>query len=197
MAHFATTATRKVADVGSIKPLEQSDLPRASLKSQIAWKSEIAGRIIPIPNDVEEFLEHFVPGRKPGRPQSSTCLTTLNSSVSCTTLSGLTALVDGFASKAKLTLHDHEHARIKLPYALCESENHITQPDVVALPPGETLLGSSEDRWRNICFVIEAKLKESEDPMRSYSKAHENTLIQRLRVRATSSFRRAGCSSRR
>ncbi|KAH9830632.1 uncharacterized protein C8Q71DRAFT_673752, partial [Rhodofomes roseus] len=91
---------------------------------------------------------------------------------------GLRSLVSRFDKDKRLTFINHNHDRIKFPYALCASEHHITRPDVVASLPGKTSVGSHPDYWRDISLVAEVKLEESEDPMKSYSQEHENTLIQ-------------------
>ncbi|EPT01863.1 hypothetical protein FOMPIDRAFT_1023099, partial [Fomitopsis schrenkii] len=91
---------------------------------------------------------------------------------------GFTKLVAGFRSSNKLVFKNHNHTRTKFPYKMYESENHITRPDVIASFPGETSIDPHPDPWRNISFIVEAKLKESEDPMKSYSDEHELTLVQ-------------------
>lgn len=84
----------------------------------------------------------------------------------------------GFKSTNKLVFKNHNHTRTKFPYKLHEVENHITRPDVIASFPGQSAIDPHPDPWRNISFVVEAKLKESEDPMKSYSDEHEATLVQ-------------------
>lgn len=180
--------------------MKQSDVRRASHKTQMAWKGEVAGRIIPITNPVEEFLAHFVPGEKPSKntahvafhmpqdakkeselyqPLVSAIEPWMLTSLTASKCDGFTQLVDRFQKANKLVFKNHAHAEIKFPYKLCESEHHVTLPDVIASFPGkESFDEKHPDGWRNISFVVEAKLKESEDPMRSYSDAHELTLIQ-------------------
>ncbi|EPT03319.1 hypothetical protein FOMPIDRAFT_1046874 [Fomitopsis schrenkii] len=91
---------------------------------------------------------------------------------------GLTKLVAGFPGSNKLVFKNHKHTRTKFPYKKYHSEGHITRPDVIASFPGESDINRHPDKWRNISLVVEAKLKESEDPMKSYSDEHELTLVQ-------------------
>ena len=83
-----------------------------------------------------------------------------------------------FAAHKRPIFLNHEHKRIDFPYALAAAEHHATKPDIIASFPGETSISQHADYWRNISLVVEVKLAESEDPMRSYSEAHERTLIQ-------------------
>ena len=84
-----------------------------------------------------------------------------------------------FQKSNKLIFKNHDHTELKFPYKLCESEHHVTSPDIIASFPGVASFDDKHpDQWRNISFVVEAKLKESEDPMKSYSDAHEHTLVQ-------------------
>ena len=63
MDHIRTPCKRPGAR--NPRPMKRSDVRQTSQKTQMAWKGEIAGRIIPITNPVEDFLDHFVPGEKP------------------------------------------------------------------------------------------------------------------------------------
>ncbi|EPT03302.1 hypothetical protein FOMPIDRAFT_1046855 [Fomitopsis schrenkii] len=149
----------------------------------MAWKGEIADRIIPITNSVEDFLKNFVPGEKPKRYPSTVAFDMPKDAKKESELyeplcDGFTKLVAGFRSSNKLVFKNHNHTRTKFPYKMYESENHITRPDVIASFPGETSIDPHPDPWRNISFIVEAKLKESEDPMKSYSDEHELTLVQ-------------------
>ena len=87
--------------------------------------------------------------------------------------------MERFSKPNKLVFKNHAHGQIRFPYKICESEHHVTRPDIIASFPGEDTFDEKHpDGWRNISFVVEAKLKESEDPMKSYSDAHELTLVQ-------------------
>ena len=61
--HFATPQRR--SSVCNPRPMKESDFRQTGHKTRMAWKGEVAGRIIPITNPVEQFLDHFVPGEKP------------------------------------------------------------------------------------------------------------------------------------
>ena len=65
MDHFKTPLKRP--GPRNPRPMKQSDVRQASRKTQMAWKGEVAGRIIPITNPVDQFLYHFVPGDKPSK----------------------------------------------------------------------------------------------------------------------------------
>ena len=69
MDHFATPPRRR--GVCNPRPMKESDVRQTSHKTQMAWKGEVAGRIIPITNPVEQFLDHFVPGEKPTNTTAS------------------------------------------------------------------------------------------------------------------------------
>ena len=60
--HFATPPRR--SGVCNPRPMKESDFRQTGHKTWMAWKGEVAGRIIPITNPVEQFLDHFVPGEK-------------------------------------------------------------------------------------------------------------------------------------
>ena len=65
MNHFATPPRRP--GPRNPRPMKQSDVRQTSFKTRMAWKGEVAGRIIPITNSVKVFLQHFVPGEEPSK----------------------------------------------------------------------------------------------------------------------------------
>ncbi|KAH9915730.1 uncharacterized protein B0H18DRAFT_1215343 [Fomitopsis serialis] len=180
MAHCISP---RKSGVRNPQPLKKHDAQQGSRKNRIVWRSEIAGRIIPITNPVDDFLGHFVPGHKPRRPVMKSHFdfpsdAKVENDLYEPLCEGFTSLVSRFDEETKPTFVNHNHNRITFPYALGASEHHVTRPDVIASFPGETSVSPHADYWRNISFVVEVKLKESEDPMKSYSQEHEETLIQ-------------------
>ncbi|EPT03307.1 hypothetical protein FOMPIDRAFT_1116247 [Fomitopsis schrenkii] len=163
--------------------MRQSDVRQTSHKTQRAWKGEIAGRMILCTKPIEQFLDAFVPGEKPTKNAATVAFDMPKDARKKSDLykplcDGLTKLVAGFPGSNKLVFKNHNHTRTKFPYKKYHSEDHITRPDVIASFPGESDIDPHPDKWRNISLAVEAKLKESEDPMKSYSDEHELTLVQ-------------------
>ncbi|KAH9915723.1 uncharacterized protein B0H18DRAFT_89200 [Fomitopsis serialis] len=180
MAHYVSP---RKAGVRNHRPVTKHDTQQGSRKNQLAWKSEIAGKIVLITNPVAEFLEHFVPGEKPLKSVTKAAFqmpknARLESEMYGPLCDGFTSLVRRFDRTKKPVFVNHNHDRIVFPYKLCASEHHVTRPDVIASFPGEESIGRHADYWRNISFVVEVKLAVSDDPMKSYSDAHEATLVQ-------------------
>ncbi|KAH9915732.1 uncharacterized protein B0H18DRAFT_1124684 [Fomitopsis serialis] len=180
MAHYVSP---RKAGVRNHRPVTKHDTQQGSRKNQLAWKSEIAGKIVLITNPVAEFLEHFVPGEKPLKSVTKAAFqmpknARLESEMYGPLCEGFTSLVRRFDRTKKPVFVNHNHDRIGFPYKLCASEHHVTRPDVIASFPGEESIGRHADYWRNISFVVEVKLAVSDDPMKSYSDAHEATLVQ-------------------
>lgn len=197
MSHISSPSKSRVRNP---PPLNQYDTQQGSRRNYRAWKSEIAGKIIAITDPVSKFLDHFVPGETPSRsvttahfsmPSRATKeselydpLVSYFAELSSQQLmfpfkrDGFSSLVSHFAAHKRPIFLNHEHNRIDFPYTLAAAEHHATKPDIIASFPGETSILKHADYWRNISFVVEVKLTESEDPMRSYSENHEKTLIQ-------------------
>ncbi|EPT03305.1 hypothetical protein FOMPIDRAFT_1046858 [Fomitopsis schrenkii] len=167
--------------------MRQSDVRQTSRKTQRAWKGEIAGRITLCTMPIEQFLDAFVPGEKPTKNAATAAfdmpkVARKKSDLYKPLCDGLTKLVAGFPGSNKLVFKNHNHTRTKFPYKKYHSEDHITRPDVIASFPGESHIDPHPDKWRNISLVVEAKLKDSEDPMKSYSchqEAFEKGMLHR------------------
>ena len=67
---------------------------------------------------------------------------------------------------------------MRFPFDLCDEEQHVTKPDIIATIPDLPCDIPPLRRWRNVALVFMAKPCDTDDPMKTYSDENEATLIQ-------------------
>ncbi|KZT69928.1 hypothetical protein DAEQUDRAFT_689871 [Daedalea quercina L-15889] len=168
--------------------MEPTDAAAAQQRSQMnstLWKFHVQNRIVQATDDINAFFSAFIPApsRIPPCPDK-------NFKANVPTgegkeygmyeplVSGLTSLVRKFKADKRPKFINHAHNIMRFPFALCDEEQHVTKPDVIATIPDLPCDIPPLRRWRNVALVFEAKPCDTDDPMQIYSEESEATLIQ-------------------
>ncbi|KAI0648836.1 hypothetical protein C8Q79DRAFT_1007418 [Trametes meyenii] len=133
------------------------------------WASELSGRVLEYPHDVDTFIKTLLPCSTPCPPFKDT----LNDAFSeynpmpgkteealYPGLSkGLKALVAEFGDR-KPIIFNAPHNQLDFPYNAFINHHHPTAPDFSVGFPGKPFSNS----WQHISMAIEAKAREKDDP---------------------------------
>ncbi|TFY59416.1 hypothetical protein EVJ58_g5790 [Rhodofomes roseus] len=161
-----------------------ADKRQQSERDAKAWKSEIRHRIVEPTDEIDFFLAEFVHSKK----RIPACPDTKFNAVVPTgkgkehdmykpLIQGLTSLVQRFPLRIRPQFLNHAHNIMRFPFALCDEEQHVTMPDIIATIPGLPIIPPLH-RWRHVALVGQAKSRAADDPMLTTTDTHEETLIQ-------------------
>ncbi|KAI0667823.1 hypothetical protein C8Q78DRAFT_289572 [Trametes maxima] len=147
------------------------------------WASELSGRVLEYPHDVDTFIRTLLPCSTPYpafQDNLNDAFSEYNpmlgkaEEISYPGLSkGLNALVAEFGDR-KPVIFNAPHNKLNFPYNAFVDHHHSTAPDFSVGFPGKPF----ENSWQHISMAIEAKANDKDDPFPRRGSQNTRTVEQ-------------------